>query len=664
MPVQTFPTQEMQLGAASVRCEGTRLQVNTGLMQRVWELTNHGLLTRRVTDLASGKVWERPTSSLTADWVLPLANEEKVNGWLSSAELTETVMTAGDDEGFTSEHLSATVALTYRQDLLQVQWHVWVYPGAPGVRTQLMARALPGFECTAERSTARDFVGFLRCDAVPVSFEGTTRRMIGLYGETQQRNDTDLDLLQEVERTGNLRAPEYCTWANALCVEQGARGIALVKESHKFINQNGHDTGVFICDPGAGLASHGWGLLPGELTEAFQPGWASWCLVYDGDDAARQRAFKRFDRIRYPLDRQRDIYVQANTWGSSYGHIEHRDAAGEENVLKELGSCADLGIDVLQIDDGWQGNDYSQWVPWEERYPEGWTNVREHAESLGVQLGLWAAAEPVGLDDLKRAWEEGGFVSYKLDFASLTSRAKLQALMDKARAFIAGTGHTVRINWDLTEVCARYGYFFAREYGHIFLENRKPVVPKCTTYKPHTVLRDLWQLSKYVNLLKFQGSVQNVDRVNRGLSDAWMHSHDYCLAITLMSTPLFFQQTFYYDEPARQQLRPLLKVYKEHREAIYRGIVYPIGDKPDNASWTGFQSHDAETGVSFLSVFRELNNDQPKATLRLHWMNGQPLKLTNLMTGESWETESGANGEVTFTIDGVPGYLFLRCVPR
>ena len=59
------------------------------------------------------------------------------------------------------------------------------------------------------------------------------------------------------------------------------------------------------------------------------------------------------------------------------------------------------------------------------------------------------------------------------------------------------------------------------------------------------MLRDLWQLSRYINVRKIQGSVQNIDRVNQQLSDAPLHTHDYCVAITLMSTPLFFQQTVY-----------------------------------------------------------------------------------------------------------------------
>ncbi len=50
----------------------------------------------------------------------------------------------------------------------------------------------------------------------------------------------------------------------------------------------------------------------------------------------------------------------------------------------------------------------------------------------------------------------------------------------KAAAGFSGTQlerkiFSLTLNWDLTEVAKRYGYFFAREFGCIYLENRKPV---------------------------------------------------------------------------------------------------------------------------------------------------------------------------------------------
>jgi hypothetical protein len=453
------------------------------------------------------------------------------------------------------------------------------------------------------------------------------------------------------------------------CLEDDLGGIALVKESHKCVNQRGHATGGFIVDEKEGLACTGWGLRPDEISqEALTPGWASWCLAWLGGDLDREIAFKTFDRLRYPIDPKRDIYIQANTWGSTDNSRDARRAATEESVLQELKTCADLGIDVLQIDDGWQvppGHPTSDpgprgWHPYPETYPEGWDNVRSRAEELGLKLGLWAAAMPISLEELKANFTEGGFVQYKLDFASLRSRSEIEALMKKVRAFVKWTGHRVRVNWDVTENSPRYGYFFAREYGCIYLENRKPERPISVVYRPHTVLRDLWQVARYLNLHRFQCSIQNVDRVDPAWSDAGLHSHGYATAIALMGIPLFFQETKHYTEEAKAEIRPVLDVYRKHRDAIYKGIVHPIGERPDNASWTGFQCHLPDEGCGYLTIFRERCNVDPVKVLELGWLEEGAIYTTDLIRGTRAENQVRPGGRVTFGIEEAPGFLFYR----
>jgi hypothetical protein len=141
--------------------------------------------------------------------------------------------------------------------------------------------------------------------------------MFGYYNDTQRRNDTHLDILKEEVIDRPLRGPEWCDWSSALCVEDDCSGLALLRESHRCVNQVGHACGHFYCDPDTGLEATGWGVLPQEIAaDRYRAGWATWCLVYGPTDVDRQLTFKRFDRIRYPTDPDRDIYIMANTWGS------------------------------------------------------------------------------------------------------------------------------------------------------------------------------------------------------------------------------------------------------------------------------------------------------------------------------------------------------------
>lgn len=652
-----------KLGDARISFDGATLTVATGRMARSWRWTGTGFLTTGLVAGDGTRYGLQDRWACDADWLIPV-----VEGTNPPALLLSSEIAVSDDEGFTSRHLAFAAEMEYPAAKLGLRFQVWAYPDAPGLRTQLHLKALDGYCWNGELSKsetteeslrlARLSRGYQRQDLVPLSFADARRRMIGYFADTQNRNDPWLDILLEAEDGRPLTHPYTCEWANAACVETGKWGLALVKESHKCVNQGGVDTGLFSFIPDRGLSCHGWGIRPGEIDCQWRPAWATWCLAYPNDERSRLRAFKTFDRYRYPLT-ERDIYVQANTWGSSQGHKQHRDAAGEENVLKELESCADLGIDVLQIDDGWQGDQYDEWRPVPPRYPDGWAAVRDRAKALGLKLGLWMAAMPPSLEDMERNVQDGGFVSLKLDFAILRNRHQVDELMHKVRALVHDCGHTLRVNWDLTEVCPRYGYFFAREFGCIYLENRKPAVPPGVTYRPGTVLRDLWQISRYCNLLKFQGSVQNIDMVNSDFSDAAAYSHAYCLAITLMSTPLFFCETHFYDERARAQLRPLLAAYRRVREDIYRGLIHPIGERPDGASWTGFECELPGETHGFLTLFREPFNGRQTYCYALPHVAGQTLALENLLTGTRAPAQVGKDGRLPVTIETPGDFRFL-----
>ncbi len=106
------------------------------------------------------------------------------------------------------------------------------------------------------------------------------------------------------------------------------------------------------------------------------------------------------------------------------------------------------------------------------------------------------------------------------------------------------------------------------------------------------------------------------------------------MAKTLMGSPVFFQETKYYSKEARDQIRPLLAVYRQHRDEISEGYVFPVGKKPDNKSWTGFQNVQPQSNSGYLTLFRELHNAETKSRLKLRFLDpGPTLKLTDLLSG-------------------------------
>ncbi|UOY05781.1 hypothetical protein L0P88_17800 [Muricauda sp. SCSIO 64092] len=635
---------------AKAYTKGNTLNISTGKITRVWELTPQGLLTQSIESYKS------LGSPFGSDWNLSGILSEN-----AEAKLTELTTRKSNDYGFTSDHLEVTAEFEYPGDGVGVKYVVWAYPNATGLRTQLFVKKLGNYKDKG----STDSTSVTRAEYIPLKTEGSETSLIGYYNDTQHRNTRETEILKE-ETT---RGKGTYNWASVIDIKSRDNGIILVQESHKCVNQQGVHTGAFYVDE-PGVYASGLGISVDDLTETYNPLWAYWVVSYQGDGSDRQLALKQFDRKRFPIDPKRDIYIMANNWGSGASGDESKYASREANTLIEIESQRDLGIDLHQVDDGWQGNQYNIWdAPAKQTktktygvydvYPKGWTNIKEAAEKAGVRLGLWAAWTIPG-KDLLAQYKTGGFTSYKLDFANLNSYEKLHGFVNKVRQFVLDTDHKVRVNWDVTENPPRIGYFYGREYGNIYLENRKPMIPENVVYRPHLVLRDAWQVAKYTNLNKFQVSVQNIDRVNRKESDAYLHNHPYSVAIALMGSPIFFQETHYYTNEARDQIRTILKTYKKHRDAMYKGYVFPVGNKPDNSSWSGFQNYNPEINNGYLTIFREINNGEATKTMRLHFIKNTTLILTDLLTGDSEEKEVDGEGNIDFEISKVADFRFYQ----
>jgi hypothetical protein len=645
-PVNTsdavLPALECEIGSARVTASGLDLKIETGRIERSWRLTENGLVTTSLRSSRTGREWTIPPVR-SCDWSL-----ERFGLAGTKATLIRLTARPVRYDPYTSDRLEVTAEFDYSG--LTLRYTVWAYPSAPGLRTQLAVKGIPRSAASAGPAAA---------DCLPIDCSRLARRAAGYYNNTQNRNSRTTENLREETATGPLNAAFTVDWANMVALESGGEGVCVVKESHKCVNQQGVETGAFEYAV-SGLTTTGWGVGPADLLpERFRNAWATWTVVFDGGDDGRELALKVFDRFRYPIDPQRDIYTMSNTWGSTASPREAQNAACEENVLRQIDACRDLGIDVVQIDDGWQGSGYKHWDPAPERYPNGWTRVREAARCAGVKLGVWSAWL-IDASDLKRNYDRAGFQYFKIDFANLNTYAKLETLVAKIRTLIEYSGQTVRVNWDVTENAPRMGYYFGREFGNIYLENRKPEQPANVVYVPYLVLRDAWHVSKYLNLNKFQISIQNLDTISRERSNAFRYNHPYAVAIALMATPLFFQEVTLYSQQARDSVRPLVATYKQHRRNIFRGYTFPIGEKPCDAAWTGFQNHDPASASGYVLLFRELNAPDATQSVRLRFLAGTRLRLTDLRSGAVQSVAVPADGAVSFEIAQAPDFAFFR----
>ncbi|MFO1523670.1 MAG: NPCBM/NEW2 domain-containing protein [Kiritimatiellia bacterium] len=653
------------LGAASVRCGTNEMTVSTGVIERTWKWTGRGLVTTGLRDLRSG-VQRAKAPARACDWDLPGLLNDSTPGVLIGSTVRES-----DDEGFSGRHLEVVNTIRYEQARLQIQHVVWVFPGAPGLRTQIRARALPGFDPKGlpDRDGTYTDCGatFLkpgpRADYLPLDFTVANERLYwGYYNNPGNRHEQSQDMLREqVVKGWPVFLREDIDWASGMAVKYGESGVITVKESPKCVNQPAHNTGAFFSGP-QGVSITGWGLTPAEIVpDRFREGWADWTIVYQGGDDGLQRALKQFDAARYPVNVKRDAFILSNTWGPA--NPGGAQFTAEDFVLKEFPLLADLGVDVLQIDDGWQksggGPGASGFLP---KYKDGWKNIKAAADKTGVRLGLWVAIRNASLADLKKDLDELGFITWKVDFDHLSSRADYEARIAKYRELMKyspDTQFTLCPEYD----DPRYGWYFAKEYGSIYFQNIQEGKPAHLTMVPFHVLRQHWLMAKYFPANKLQVMLQNPKRTRKDISDASLHSHAYCFAMGLPFVPEFFQCAQFLDEEGRKELKALIAIYKAARGDIFTSLTYPVGDLPDNASWSGFQMESTTRPGGHLLLFRELHNPDAEHTLKLKFLAGRTLALTDLRTGAKNELKVGPDGTARFAIQQPADFRLYRYEP-
>ncbi len=234
----TVSTDCAELNDARLEWTGDQLLATSGAFSRCWRLVPSGLLTCALSNGAThwvDEVGEAPGCDWSV-WQLITAASE--------AELMDMKIEAVEAPPLTSPHVRAVLDFRYAETEVVARYEVQVFPGAPGVRTQLSLRAMrPMGKDEVPSWLLQSYAESLPLDPSPLE-----RDAIGYYNDPQHRNHDDTPILRREARAGALaeQRREVYDWANILCLERGDDGLALVKESHKCVNQSGIDTGAFV----------------------------------------------------------------------------------------------------------------------------------------------------------------------------------------------------------------------------------------------------------------------------------------------------------------------------------------------------------------------------------------------------------------------------------
>ncbi|MBQ3054510.1 MAG: alpha-galactosidase [Oscillospiraceae bacterium] len=341
------------------------------------------------------------------------------------------------------------------------------------------------------------------------------------------------------------------------------------------------------------------------------------------------------------------LHTMSNTWAD----FRDRTRVRADFLMKEIDAAQELGVDVVQIDDGWQSGTtpppcekdgsflFSDefWLLNDEAFPHGMEQVSSHAKERGVKLGLWFAPQSVGpfgrfqqdLAVLKKAYEEWGIRYFKLDFLQLWDKARADA-MCKFIESVLDFGKDATVELDVT-ADKRLGYLNSAPYGTLFVENR---YTKTTwgNYYPHKTLRNLWRLSKYIPSSKLQFEFMNPGIYTESYKETdllrpALYDIDYLFATVMVSNPLFWMETQFLSQDNRKKLKPLVAKWKTYRAELSASDIFPIGNEPCGASLCGF--HCESNHATHLVLFREVCKSDtmtlqiPKSSCEVLYSNDQ-----------------------------------------
>lgn len=651
---------------------GDTLTMGNGLIERVFRWNGGNLVTIRVEEKQSGRVWIN--ASQTPDFeVVP------AEGSVSGCYRVERV----DATELHPAWLETTVE--FSMGGLDVRRVYRIYDDAPAILCRTWLRGGADALGRAESENPADRKNIESADDMqPLRSGGVLDRfapggnhwhvrVVEFRDVTDWNNnlvfETDIIPYRKLGYRGNLLFARSG-------IDEG--GFFLLKEapcSDVQLSYGGED---FTAEFGS-FAVVGPGLKPEDLADGrWQQAYGCVLGVFPGGELEALTALRSYQKQRRRLLPGRDEMVMMNTWGDRSQDTKVNEAF----CLREIRRAARLGITHFQIDDGWQAGkspnsalakgsfrniwdnpDY--WTPDSVKYPRGLQPVVELGRQLGVEVCLWFNPS---VQNAYADWEKDaraliglfrryGIRTFKIDGLAIPdkrSETNLRRLFDRVTE---ETGGQVVFNLDAT-AGRRGGYHLFNEYGNIFLENR---YTDWGNYYPYWTLRNVWMLSKYVPAehlqIEFLNKWRNREKYAGDPFAPANYDFEYLFATTIVGQPLAWMEATGLPDEALA-LGPKIGRYRQIQHALHRGVILPVGDEPSGRSWTGFQSIDGDDG--FLIIYREATPDA-EASIRTWLPEGCRIRLTPMLgEGRPGVAKVGRGGCVTVRLDRPNSYALYR----
>ncbi len=395
-----------------------------------------------------------------------------------------------------------------------------------------------------------------------------------------------------------------------------------------------------------------------------------------GKSEKLERAWRDYYRLDMKFTLENGILSTSNTWGD-----RNQDAVVcEDFMLAEIECAKKLGVNAVQIDDGWQkgksanskleksnlwgegyyDSDPDYWFVNTDKFPKGFAPVVKAVNDAGIKLGLWFSPD---FADCYKNWQKDadtlldlhrryGVAFFKIDGVCLKDKlteTRLAAMINRVHRESKGR---VSFNFDITAQ-RRWGYLYKREYGNIFVENR---YTDFVNYFPHSTLRTVWQLCRYIPAAKLQMEFlnlrRNADKYGNDPLAPNNYSIDYAFATVMFANPLYWMEMSHLSAEDSDTLSRIAAVRNQIVPDLIFADVTPVGDEPDGISFTGLRADCGDYG--YLLLFRE-NSQDKSFDFDIPELSGKRL---NRLAGEGEVVV--CKSKIKFTAQIPRSYLLLK----
>ncbi|WNR45434.1 alpha-amylase family protein [Paenibacillus roseipurpureus] len=638
-----------------VQVEGDFLRVGNDFIERKWTFESGRPVSISIIDKQRKEEWLKPIDK-KAMFQFPWLAEE-VN---PASIVVSTVI--DHDFGISRPYLQTNVDMHFESVDKVIRMIVKIYPDSSFIRHDFAVFPLVKPEITSSGSDkSHDFLALIHCHSQRTSVvteptfqlddnnkgQGITKQDYYEHLELKDlhcrweavafrdRTDTNNNLVGH--DSGLLYINElHGMRGNVLVLKKtiGAYGLMVIKEGPTPLGAL-QEEGVDFQFRGLKLSVEGTGVGGEDLAHQEEiSSYGATIGVYDGTPFGSYQLLHDYHRNLREYKAERDSFIMSNTWGD-----RSKDGAiNEAFIMNELEVAAELGVQIVQIDDGWEkgvtlnsvhasavGGLWSHywsgrgdfWHVHPERFPQGLSPVIELAKKLQIMLGLWYSPDSSNdyanwekdIATLIQLYEDYGVRAFKLDGIEIGSKIGETRLLNIMRQVVRATGGRVDFNLDATAQ-KRLGYFGQTQYGSIFLENR---YTDWRNYYPHWTLRNLWMLAPYLPTSRLQMEFLHVNRNQHLYGDdpfaPAAGGQIYAFALVAFTNPLAWMELSNLDDKQVEVLSAVIHAIKPHHPNILAGHVLPLGQEPCGTSWTGFQSITTNKS-GYLLIVREQNDDE------------------------------------------------------